>query len=126
MLEGALSNAVTDLTAVTVTPLALLGLGILGARLRQVWKARSDSSKSARRQRIRFGALLFSVAGIALVMAVQAARLPLWLGAVGIALVFASWAASLILSLVFGFREGVEEAIGERRNRDRRSSSVDP
>ena len=92
-----------------VLVLALVGLGVLVKRIQELWKTRGESSKQVRRQRIRFGVLSLSLLGLVAVFGVQALHLPVWFVDVGMVLIFGSWGAYIVLSIVFGFLEGLSE-----------------
>jgi len=97
-----------------VLALAVIGFGVLIARMREMWRTRRELSKKVHRQRIRFGVLSLSLVGLGAIFVVQVAHLPLWMVDVGGGLIFASWAGYIILSVVFGFLEGFSEVIDQR------------
>lgn len=103
--------------------LAVIGLSVLIARSRTLWATRSESSRSAKRQRVRFAVLGISILGLLLLFIVQLAQLPVWLAEVGIILLFASWGGYLLLSMIFGFKEGYEEVMNHCRKDDRSQGS---
>jgi hypothetical protein len=106
-----------------VLVLAVIGLGVLIARAGELWKTRTDSSKHARRQRIRFGTLSLSLIGLMAIFAAQVGNLPLWIDDVGIVMIFGSWAAYIVLSMIFGFREGFDEVMDQGRKSEYQGQS---
>ncbi|SRR6266568_1213102 len=98
-----------------VLVLAVIGLGVLFVRVRELWRRRTESSKHARRQRIRFGVLSLSLIGLGTMFAAQVTSIPPWVVDVGIVMIFGSWAAYIVLSMILGFREGFDEVMDERR-----------
>jgi hypothetical protein len=92
-------------TSPFILALALIGLPIGIARIREIWKQRHDSSRPARHLRIRYAVLGLSIAGLFLILLTQLSA-PLWVADAGFLLVAVSWGGFLILSIAFGFMEG--------------------
>jgi len=91
---------------VAILPLAIIGLVVFLTKGREIWTHRGDRSAHWKRERIRFSVLMLSFAGLALVFLAQLLHGVLWIGELGIGIVFLSWGGYLVLSIAFGFYEG--------------------
>jgi len=92
-------------TSPIIIGLALIGLAVGARRIRAIRATWRDSSRPARRLRIRYAVLGLSVVGMVLVTLTQLGA-PFWVAKAGFVLIFGGWGAFLLLSIVFGFLEG--------------------